>query len=104
MERRWTTRTEMRVNLEVATADAILSGCETRDIGLGGLFLKTNGNTLAEGTDVELTFNLSSQYEETPPVIRAKVVRLTGEGVGLMFKDFDAIAFRSLQKVIKYNS
>ena len=101
MERRWTTRTDIRVNLEVATTDSVFAGCETRDIGLGGVFIRTNGHTLYQGENVELTFNLASASDGMAPMIRAKVVRLTDDGAGLMFKDFDAIAFRSLQKVIK---
>ena len=102
MERRWTTRTEMNIDIDVATSDAILSGCETRDIGLGGVYVLTNGQALTEGQEVELTFKLKEQLEDNAaPMIRARVVRLTNDGAGMMFKDFDAIAFRSLQKVIK---
>ena len=32
-----------------------------------------------------------------------KGVRIENGGAGLMFKDFDATAFRALQKVMRYN-
>jgi len=104
MERRWTTRTEITINLDVATADSVLTSCVTKDIGLGGVYVDTKGSTLNAGDEVELTFNLQDEINESAPKIKAKVTRLTDAGAGLMFRDFDAIAFRSLQKVIKSQS
>ncbi len=105
MERRWTTRTEIKINLDVTTADSVLAGCVTQDIGLGGVYVETqNNNVLAEGDEVELTFSLKDETDDVAPTIKAKVMRLTEDGAGLMFRDFDAIAFRSLQKVIKSQS
>ena len=102
MERRWTTRTEMRVELDVATDTATVSGCYTRDIGLGGAYVVTsNGAGFIEGEDVELMFKLTNAEGTEAHKIRAKVVRTSGEGAGVMFRDFDAIAFRSLQKVMR---
>ena len=101
MERRWTTRTEINVGLEITSLGKVIPNCEAKDIGLGGAYVLTKGSDLNEGSDVELNFKLDSQGEGSEHVIRAKVVRLYEDGVGLMFKDFDAVAFRVLQKVIK---
>ena len=101
MERRWTTRTEINVGLEITSSGKVISNCEAKDIGLGGAYILTKGSNLNEGSDVELNFKLDSQDEGSEHVIRAKVVRLYKDGAGLMFKDFDAVAFRVLQKVIK---
>lgn len=100
MERRWTTRTEMKVNLDVATSDTLIAGCEIKDIGLGGVYIETHGKELAEGTEVELNFQFPLE-DNAAQTIRAKVVRSYDGGAGLMFRDFDAVAFRVLQKVIK---
>ena len=100
MERRWTTRTEMNVNLDVATPDSVIADCEILDIGLGGVYIATKGTALSEGTEVELNFQLNTE-ENTEQTIRAKVVRSYSDGAGLMFRDFDAVAFRVLQKIIK---
>ena len=34
--------------------------------------------------------------------LRARVVRHTADGVGLMFRDFDTSAFRALQEIMKH--
>ncbi len=111
MERRWTTRTELDLDVEVAVEDGEVFQARTRDIGLGGVFVHTaEGADLEHGDDVELVFRLPqesgnslfSESGEGQYRIRARVVRLTSAGAGLMFRDFDATAFRSLQKVMKY--
>ncbi len=111
MERRWTTRTELDLDVEVAVEDGGVFQARTRDIGLGGVFVRTAGDPdLEPGDDVELVFRLPGETgdgpfpdpEEGQYRIRARVVRLTPVGAGLMFRDFDATAFRSLQKVMKY--
>jgi len=101
MERRWTTRTELNIAVDVLLNDEVAIQCRTGDIGLGGVYLNTRVDSqLTEGDTVELMFKLRAPQSETCK-LRAKVVRLTEQGAGLMFKDFDAIAFRSLQQVMK---
>ncbi len=100
MERRWTTRTRLGIDVQVAYDGGELKGCRTRDIGLGGVYV-TSADPLPVGQFVELTFDVPVGGEDEQPRIRAKVVRSANEGMGLMFRDFDATAFRSLQRVMK---
>ncbi|TPW18007.1 MAG: hypothetical protein FD130_440, partial [Halothiobacillaceae bacterium] len=79
----------------------MVGGCRTRDIGLGGVYLEAGSGLLESGETVELLFKLPSASSEELHTLRAKVVRITEGGAGLMFRDFDAIAFRSLQKVMR---
>jgi hypothetical protein len=104
MERRWTERTSINVPVDLAYAGIQTEECRTRDIGLGGVFVELPKEvSLAADTAVELTFKLGTAPQLTKHRINARVVRVTGDGVGMMFRDFDAIAFRSLQEVLLYN-
>ena len=103
MERRWTERTSMTVPVDLSYAGVLTEECRTRDIGLGGVFVELPTEvSLAEETPVELTFKLDTNSGLTKHRINARVVRVCGDGVGMMFRDFDAIAFRSLQEVLLY--
>lgn len=103
MERRWTERTPIDVPVDLSYAGMQTGECRTRDIGLGGVFVEIPGAAnLAQETSVELTFKLGSGADVTKHRIHARVVRVTADGVGMMFRDFDAGAFRSLQEVLRY--
>jgi len=104
MERRWTERTPINVPVDLSCTNVQNEECRTRDIGLGGVFVELPKTVnLATETPVELTFKLGSGPQLTKHRINARVVRVSGDGVGMMFRDFDAIAFRSLQEVLLYN-
>jgi hypothetical protein len=101
MERRWTTRTQLQLAVEVSQEGGTTLHCTTRDIGLGGVFVNVGRRALPEGQNVELTFRLPTSTPVEECRLRAKVVRAADEGAGLIFRDFDATAFRSLQKVMR---
>ena len=104
MERRWTERTSINVPVDLSYGGVLTEECRTRDIGLGGVFVELSSNAdLTEETSVELTFKLGASPNLTKHRINARVVRVADDGVGMMFRDFDAIAFRSLQEVLLYN-
>lgn len=101
MERRWTTRTNVILPVELAWEGGATLRCMTENIGLGGVFVRAPGQAIAEGQNVDLTFSLDAGSTKEQHHLRAKVVRATEGGLGLMFRDFDATAFRSLQRVMK---
>lgn len=103
MERRWTERTPINVPVDLSFAGMQAGEYHTRDIGLGGVFVEMlKENKPTQKTSVELTFKLGSGMNLTKHRINARVVRIAEDGVGMMFRDFDAGAFRSLQEVLRY--
>ena len=103
MERRWTERTPIDVAVDLAYAGTLAGEYRTRDIGLGGVFIEVPElRDLTAETPVELIFKLGSGERLTKHRINARVVRVNRDGVGMMFRDFDASAFRSLQEVLRY--
>jgi len=68
--------------------EVVVKGCEgtteIRDLSLGGLFIRLEDpGHLKEGDVVHLVMQLP--FEKTPLYVRAKVVRVTSEGVGVEY-------------------
>ena len=103
MEQRWSTRTRARLEIDLSCQGMANKRCYTRDIGLGGVFLELGQNAAPpRDSIVELVFNFDHGTVTGSHRIRGKVVRVVEDGVGLMFRDFDANAFRSLRELINY--
>ena len=113
MEQRWSPRTNVNIDVDLQINGEEISGCKTRDIGMGGVFVEVHSPLPNDDKDVELTFNLMSGMSDDEllsqagksdnlHILKATVVRVTEDGVGLMFRDFDASAFRSLQQLLHY--
>ena len=102
MEQRWSTRTPVKLDVDMAYDDKELEDCSTRDIGMGGVFLEAGSSLPSVDTMVELVFKVGPSDKRTKHKIKAKVVRVADDGVGLMFRDFDAGSFRALQEVLRY--
>ena len=104
MEKRWSERKELRVGVDIYQQGELLASCLSKDIGLGGAFLGANASlSISEESDVELVFSLASQENSTRHKIHARVTRVSDQGVGFKFCDFDTGVFRSLQEIMSYN-
>ena len=103
MEKRWSDRRELQVGVDVYRDDRLLGSCCSHDIGLGGAFLDLNGSfSLPKDVDVDLVFSLQNNEHNTRHKITARVTRLSPQGVGLKFCEFDTGVFRSLQEIMSY--
>ena len=102
MEQRWSPRTRVNLDVDLLIKGKEVGGCRTRDIGMGGAFVEVNSAFQADKAIVELIFKLGSGKHLSRHKIKAIIVRVAEDGVGLMFRDFDASAFRSLQEILQY--
>ncbi len=105
MEKRWSERKALRVGVDVYQQGEMLGCCYSRDIGLGGTFLGLEDETdlgLRNSSDVELVFCLQKASQGSQHRINARVTRITDDGVGLKFRNFDTGVFRSLQEILSY--
>ncbi len=103
MERRWTTRTRVNLPVELLQAGTHTEGCRTRDVGLGGVYLEVPPTVkLFAESHVELIFKMGEGGELTKHRVKARVVRVGDSGAGMMFRDFDASTFRSLQEILRF--
>ncbi len=101
MEQRWSPRTQADLDVDLSFHGEVVSGCKVRDIGMGGLFVEVE-KEFPRDSVVELKFKITADGQETKHRIRATVARAGGSGLGMMFCDFDAGTFRSLQEVMHY--
>lgn len=101
MEKRWSERKELDVDVDVYQHGMLLGSCHSFDIGLGGTFLSTEEPlTVQKDENVDLVFRLLSHNQGTRHNVHARVTRVTADGVGFKFCDFDTCVFRSLQEIM----
>ena len=103
MEKRWSERKELDVDVDVFQHGTLLGSCHSLDIGLGGTFLSTDEPlTVKKDENVDLVFRLLNQNQGTKHNVHARVTRVTADGVGFKFCDFDTCVFRSLQEIMSH--
>ncbi len=103
MEKRWSERKELSVGVDVYKQGELLESCFSQDIGLGGAYLGTESlGSIEKDEDVELVFSLASSGQDVRHKIHARVTRVSDQGVGFKFCDFDTGVFRSLQEIMSY--
>ncbi len=95
----------------MATFDAMLSypplgllRSKVRDISLDGMFVETRSIALHANTPVEVTVRLRKGNTREVYRLRAFVVRVTRDGAGLMFRDFDDATFRTARALLLKSS
>ncbi|HFE39317.1 MAG TPA: PilZ domain-containing protein [Gammaproteobacteria bacterium] len=103
-EQRWSQRRPIVLSIDVLDHGSLVTTCNSRDVGLGGVFLESEANRLVEDQDVELCFSLGENIT-TKHKLQAKVVHVHSRGgAGLKFKNFDTNSFCALQEIMKYSS
>ena len=101
MERRWTTRAPAKFDVDMYCEGYEMTSCHTNDISFGGVFLEFENKAPPIESTIDLVFHCQSTERCERYKLPAKVVRVTERGVGVMFRDFDATAFRSLREIFR---
>jgi len=105
MEKRWSERKSLSVGVDVYQHGELLGSCISRDFGLGGTFLGTDSSLkMNKDADVELVFHLASPEHSSRHKINARVTRVSDQGTGFKFCNFDTGVFRSLQEIMSYKT
>lgn len=103
MENRWSDRRDLFLGVDVNLGSDKSVICKSRDVGLGGVFLNVKMPELFRvDNSVELIFHLFDGNQETKYVLKARVVRIASDGIGLKFHNFDTSVFRALQQLMCY--
>lgn len=100
-ERRWAARMPVSLDADVFYQGIKIADCRARDVGLKGVFLQTDRGFPPQESVVDVVFHVGSGAHHVRHRIRAKVVRMAQDGIGLMFRDHDPTAFRSLQQIMQ---
>ena len=110
MENRWSDRRELRLDVEVFRDGTKICSCQSKDVGLGGAFLdlesthSSDQEALGRDENIELVFHLISGQTPVKHNLHARIVRITDNGIGLKFHEFDTGVFRSLQEIMSYKA
>lgn len=89
MEKRWSLRKPIKLDVVLHHDIAGKIKCITRDISLEGMFIETDYKMLPIDDLVYLDFILQNDNNTKLHHIRGKVVRTTDTGMGVMFREFN---------------
>ncbi|MDQ2696407.1 MAG: PilZ domain-containing protein [Pseudomonadota bacterium] len=97
MEHRCTERRPITLNAQIYRHGALVGTGKTRDLGLGGTFVKTRWVGYAENTPLEVKMTLrNGKGKRRQFRLPAVVIHHNGEGLGLMFHALDGEAIQAL--------
>ena len=96
-EKRVQPRANVSLEVELVKENQEITSHRTKNIGLGGMFIDSSGQELPEvGKEVELRFAGDSPY-----VMKARVSRVSENGIALIFVDFKFEDFMFLETPLK---
>jgi len=72
---------------------------QTRNIGLGGVFINLDAVLIPGGAQVEIAM-LQYRSDKSYAIFDTRVAYVTPRGYGLYFSDFDIQEFRHLQEIL----
>jgi hypothetical protein len=102
-EKRRTTRVKFHTSVDLKFVDKLYEQCEILDLSVKGVFVL--GVTNCEpGQECEVTLQLSGVSSELKLKMKAKVARVTKDGIGLNFHEVDLDSFSHLKYIVYYNS
>jgi PilZ domain len=100
MEQRWSSRRPVMFGVRVShKCHPIVQG-RSRNISLEGLCIETGIVILPVGSFVEVEFVLMAGKVWEQIRMPASVVHRTGNGCGIVFHDFNAKVFRSIERML----
>ncbi len=100
MEKRQQTRREIAVEVDMTCDGARTPGLKTRNLSLSGVLLEPGDYALpAPGAIVDLNFHAPAA-QNGGRLLRARVVRASSQGLGLLFRDFGLEDFGFIQGLI----
>lgn len=96
MERRWGMRKAVEIDVVIDNQPECLLRGRIGNVSVGGLYVRTEPGSLSKNSQVELVLMLQQNNGTRVYRMAAMVVRLTHDGAGLMFDQYDVNAFRAL--------
>ena len=102
-ERRKNTRVPFQTTADVVIGDKHYSNCATENLSVKGIsVLGITGHALGETCDLSLA--LSGSTSQLRLTVKAKIVRMEADRIGLHFIEIDLDSFYHLKNIVYYNS
>lgn len=103
-EVRWSVRKPLNLDVDLYFKGYEYTGCRTRDIGLGGLFVEFKRADIPQDAEVQIVIRLFKDGNKKIHKFRTTVAHASERGYGLAFQDFDIVSFRMLQDILQLKS
>ena len=94
--------TDIEIGIEADGKTIELKG-NSKDLSLKGLFVSTS-DVFASGTECDIRVGLSGGIEKIELEIKGRVVRVSENGMGILFDSMDVDSYSHLKNIVKYNS
>jgi hypothetical protein len=103
-EKRKHRRSSIQLDVELVYSEGGSSRVKTRDLSIGGLFVDAIGNQPPKvGTPLTVTF-LSTPHQSGTYSLKARVQRLTLNGIAMTFIDFGLDDLRFIETILASSS
>ncbi|MBU2548809.1 MAG: PilZ domain-containing protein [Proteobacteria bacterium] len=102
-EQRIRTRVHFTTRVTLIFGDRELSGLESRDISLKGLYVGTRTRLPLE-TPVDIILELSGSTSSLNLQMKGKVARVDDDGLGIDFVEIDLDSFYHLRNLVSFNA
>ncbi|MCF6247315.1 MAG: PilZ domain-containing protein [Desulfobacula sp.] len=99
---RVTFATEILIHLEAEGKIVKVQG-NSRDLSLKGLFIGTD-EVFSTGTKCEIRICLTGGIDKIELQINGRVVRVSKNGMGIVFDSMDVDSYSHLKNIVQYNS
>ncbi len=94
--------TEIRVSIKADGKEIDLEG-SSRDLSLKGIFIRTE-TRFSSGTKCLVKVCLTGGINKIELVMKGTVVRVSDNGMGIVFDSMDVDTYSHLKNIIHYNS
>ncbi len=102
-EKRRTTRVKFHTSIDLKFDDTFYEHCKILDLSVKGVFV-LGITDRSQGQECEVTLQLSGASSELKLKMKARIVRMTENGIGLYFHEVDLDSFSHLKYIVYYNS
>ena len=102
-EKRKHRRSSIQLDIELVYPDGGSSRVKTRDLSIGGLFVEAIGNQPPK-VGTLLTVNFSAPHQSGTYSLKARVQRLTLNGIAMTFIDFGLDDLRFIETILASSS
>lgn len=99
-ERRWSARKSIELDVGLYYDRLGLLACRTLDMSMEGMFVNTGRITLSAFTKVEAVLTHLIGTDRQQLRLPARIVRVSPEGAGLQFHNFDSDTYYFLRELL----
>ncbi len=99
-ERRWCARKSIELDVGLYYDRLGLLSCRTLDMSMEGMFVNTGRITLSAFTKVDAVLTHHNGTDSQQIRLPARIVRVSPEGAGLQFHNFDSDTYYFLREIL----